>query len=580
MPCLRALLAVLVLGGCHLLLPLQGTVDGGTPELEAGPDLDGLDAGPDLLVDPLEPPRPVAPLSGSTVTTLTPRFRWHRAHETPDPDGRTRLEICGDPSCDDVLLWNNFTGDQGVLPPNNTLKQGKMYFWRLFSCQGLVTGTRPSQTWEFFLPHQSGLPGKPNTAWGNIADINRDGLADLIVGADRENCVYLFHGDPSGQPVSAGSVVLSEPSFGEHLSATDINGDGWTDLVVGSDHAADDDGKALVYLNGQGSWPLSPTQELLGKDPQGRFGINAALGDFDGDGYGDVAISAYEAKFASNVGKVFLHRGGPAGLDPNSFVELRSSTDRGLGFSLAAAGDVNGDGYADVLIGSYGEDASYVCYGGSVPPLSGPIDSCTRCTKIVGPDSGQFGFSVGGAGDVNGDGYADVLIGALAWNTHTGRAYLYLGGSAGVQKSPASTMQGTAEEGAFGHTVSGAGDVDGDGFADVIIGQPSYLPEALERGRAFLYRGGTGGLESAPVEIGSPNPSLKLLFGLSVTGAGDLDGDGRSEVAVAAPEPKDNPPLPLPAVYIHGWPGSQLDMLGMLEGPVGSHFGVNIARTY
>jgi len=453
-----------------------------------------------------------------------------------------------------------------------------MYFWRLFGRKGSATGTRPSPIWEFFLPHQSGLPDKPNTAWGNIADFNRDGLADLIVGADRENRVYLYHGDPTGKPAPAGSVGWSGLGvyFGDQLSAADINGDGWTDVVVGPDQADAGSGRVLVYLNDQGSVPASPTQTLSGKDPAGLFGVHAAVGDFDGDGYGDVAISANGAEVAPNLrGKVFLHRGGPGGLESNPIAVLLSGTDGRLGFSIAAAGDVNGDGYADMLIGTYGADASYVCYGGAVPPPSGPIDACTRCTKIVGPDGGQFGYSVGGAGDVNGDSYADVLVGALAWNGHTGRAYLYLGGKAGVQTSPAHMMTGTAKEGAFGHRVSGAGDIDGDGFADVIIGQPSYLPTAPERGRAFVYRGGTGGLDSPPVEIGSPNPSVKVFFGMSVTGVGDLDGDGRSEVAVAAPEP----PAPLmPAVHLYRWPGPQT--VGMLEGPVGSHFGVNIARTY
>ena len=151
---------------------------------------------------------------------------------------------------------------------------------------------------------------------------------------------------------------------------------------------------------------------------------------------------------------------------------------RASGLSVAGAGDVNGDGYADVIVGAHydagerDEGAAFVFLGSASGIAAG-----TRhrgCPARVGP-AARLGRSVAGAGDVNGDGYADVIVGALydAGETNEGAAFVFHGSASGIadgdpvrRRRPARVGPGTR----LGASVAGAGDVNGDGYADVIVG--------------------------------------------------------------------------------------------------------------
>jgi hypothetical protein len=156
-----------------------------------------------------------------------------------------------------------------------------------------------------------------------------------------------------------------------------------------------------------------------------------------------------------------------------------------LGFSVATAGDVNGDDYDDVIIGDFGYDGNtgriYVFAGGPRGLSATPIFTAT------GEGQGSyFGRSVATAGDVNRDGHADIIIGAFGYGRNTGRVYIYAGSSSGLSATPIFTATGEGIESYFGKSVGTAGDVNEDGYADVIVG--AYWHDNAA-GRVYVYPG-------------------------------------------------------------------------------------------
>ena len=202
--------------------------------------------------------------------------------------------------------------------------------------------------------------------------------------------------------------------------------------------------------------------------------------------------------------------------------------------------DVNGDGYADLVVGApcapysgpangCGAGRAYV-YLGSARGLSG-----TPAMSLPGPDgtNGRFGYSVASAGDVNGEGYADLVVGA-DWAPNSGgpgagRAYVYLGSATGLSGTPAKTLTGPdGANGQFGYSVASACDVNGDGYADLVVGA-LYAPfsGSLGAGRAYVYLGSATGLSGTPATTLTGPDGAHGFFGSSVASAGDVNRDGR-----------------------------------------------------
>ncbi len=161
-------------------------------------------------------------------------------------------------------------------------------------------------------------------------------------------------------------------------------------------------------------------------------------------------------------------------------------------------------------------------------PNAGGITS-TPATSLISPDGIGFGTAVATAGDVNADGYSDILVGNPQANSNSGSVRLYLGTSAGLNTTSALTLTGTGTE-RFGETVSPAGDVNGDGITDVIVGAPSF---SSGTGRAYLYHGATNGLGASPALTLTGEASLDN-FGAAIGPAGDVNGDGFSDIVIGA----------------------------------------------
>ncbi len=310
----------------------------------------------------------------------------------------------------------------------------------------------------------------------------------------------------------------------------DVNGDGYPDVIVGDNDATGsnnraDAGRVYVYMGSASGLATTPALTLVGPDTASAFfgSAIASAGDVNGDGYADVVVGAYG--YSSLRGGVYLYLGGPNGLESTvataAVGPLPSSY---FGSAVTSAGDVNGDGYADVVVGAYQKDRAYIFFGSANGIGTAPSET------LVGPDIGSgFGDAVASVGDLNGDGYADVVVGTPAYGAtgETGRVDVYYGSAAGVPTAPSITLAAQESDDHLGLSVAGT-DVNGDGYADLLVA-------AMGENRFFVYFGGESGLASVPDQtLIGPSGTASQDFPLPVSAAGDVNGDGYSDVIVGA----------------------------------------------
>jgi hypothetical protein len=199
---------------------------------------------------------------------------------------------------------------------------------------------------------------------------------------------------------------------------------------------------------------------------------------------------------------------------------------------------VDGDGYSDVIVGASGYDGDQTDEGRAYVYLgseSGLADT-PDWTAESDQDSAEFGYAVGAAGDVNGDGYADVIVSACYYDngeSNEGRAYVYHGSATGLSTTAVWDVEGDQIDACLGYAVGAAGDVNGDGYGDVIVGAYYYDNGQTNEGAAFVYHGSTAGLSITPDWTGEADQG-SARFGASVGTAGDVNGDGYADVVVGA----------------------------------------------
>jgi hypothetical protein len=287
------------------------------------------------------------------------------------------------------------------------------------------------------------------------------------------------------------------------------------------------------------------------------FGYSVSgAGDVNGDGFDDVIVGAIRYDSGqTDEGAAFVFHGSASGLgDGNpatAATQIESNLINGfLGWGVDGAGDVNGDGYADVIVGargytagSTGEGAAFVFLGSASGIPDG--DPSTAPTQLEGNATGaQLGYSVAGAGDVNGDGYADVIVGARNYasgQSAEGGAFVFLGSAGGIAdgnpSTAASVFQSDQVSANLGHIVAGAGDVNGDGYDDVLAGAPNYDAGQSNEGGVFVFLGSASGVPSgSPASAATQieGEQLNAALGTGADGAGDVNDDGYDDVIVSA----------------------------------------------
>ncbi len=298
-------------------------------------------------------------------------------------------------------------------------------------------------------------------------DVNGDGYDDVIVGARGYSSytgrAYVYAGSASGVSTSASTTLTGEASFdvfGASVSgAGDVNGDGYDDVIVGAEGYSSGAGRVYVFVGSVGGVLSTASTTLAGRATDVAFGASVSgAGDVNGDGFDDVIVGAPQDS-VNDIGRAYVYAGSAGGVSTKASTTLTGQAVANyFGVSVSGAGDVNGDGYDDVIVGAYGQwhggdpGRAYV-YAGSAGGLSGSA----RTTLVAEVSGDSFGGSVSGAGDVNGDGYDDVIVGARRASSDTGRAYVYAGSAGGVSSTGATTLNGEAADNFFGGSVSGAG---------------------------------------------------------------------------------------------------------------------------
>ncbi len=359
------------------------------------------------------------------------------------------------------------------------------------------------------------------------------GADQFYSGVTHVGVAYLYLGSSTGLPTTASQTLtgfVAGGYFGESVScAGDVNGDGYSDVIIGAPQANSSMGAAYLYTGGPGGLTFSIT--LPGITSNGQFGVSVAgAGDIDGDGYADIIVGAYAA--FSGLGAAYIYMGTNTGLSTTPTLTLNGNTPgESFGVSVACAGDVNGDGFSDVIVGAWqystAEGRAYVYHGSQAGLSSSPNEILEITTGISGD---QFGVCVASAGDVNGDGYGDVIVGAHGVSSVRGAAYIFLGSSSGTAVFPATTLNGISSNDEFGISVSCAGDVNGDGYSDVIVGAPGV---SSGKGAAYIFNGGSSGLSSTPSATLN-GVSASDGYGQRISWPGDINGDGFSEVIAGA----------------------------------------------
>jgi hypothetical protein len=470
---------------------------------------------------------------------------------------------------------------------------------------------------------------KAGISVSEAGDINGDGIGDVVVGArfadpngisSGQSYVVFGKNGPFSPSLQLSSLDgtngfrINGSGFGDWSgaavsSAGDVNGDGVDDLIIGApfadvdNSAFDDKGESYVIFGS--TTAFSATFELSALNGTNGFKLNgSSIGDFTGgsvsgigdvnqDGFDDLLIGAQSSDVSgTNSGKSYIVFGAnslPSSLNlsalngTNGFALNGIASQDLAGASVSEAGDINGDGVPDFVIGAPLAKASglavgqtYVIFGrdtGSDPfPANLNLDGTNGFTLNGVALSDNAGWSVGAAGDVNGDGVDDLVIGARFADPNgdkSGQAYVVFGSqtpfSASIDLSSLDGTNGFAINGAaagdnLGWSVSGAGDFNADGFADILLGAPGADANGTDSGAAYVVYGSDQGF-NATLDLATLSADEGTILagvnpgdeaGWSVSQAGDVNQDGGDDVIIGSPSAQPNGSAPGASYVVFG----------------------------
>lgn len=457
----------------------------------------------------LPAPLPVWPMSSQVVTSRTPTFGWTLVGMTTGAD----IQLCNDRACSSVISTNSVTGSS--FTPLTALPASRVVYWRLRARLGSAVANGYSSTvWQITTGALSASIS--STAGDALRDVNGDGYADIVIGAPTLGRAYVYHGHagtmPSTTPDATLDPLVAGGYFGENVSICDINGDGYADVVSSQSMYASNNGRVHAYygspsgVNTTVGTTIEAPSGLVGR----RFGyLVDCAGDMNGDGFGDVLVTAI---VPSPTAGGYVYAGSATGLGTTPAKIGAADTSNYLSRAIDSA-DVNGDGFSDAVVQAGGPWACNFLYGGAgwvsaFPSSLGGIPTYGSCA----------------VGDHNGDGYADA---ATMWIYGATGMRMQSGSSTGI---PVATFTHEFTLPIPPDMLLPPRmiymDANNDGYEDLIYGEPQG-PE----GRVFMHHGSATGVALTPSQT-ITNPTFSGNFGFSVGNAGDVDGDGRNDLVI------------------------------------------------
>ncbi|GDX80302.1 hypothetical protein LBMAG42_21130 [Deltaproteobacteria bacterium] len=374
--------------------------------------------------------------------------------------------------------------------------------------------------WRYADPAAFDATGEPLDIWFS-AEGNQ-----LVVNVDDTGATYPIEIDPV---LTTADVTLTGPSasgrFGESVSsAGDVNNDGYDDVIVGASRVSSNTGRAYVYHGSATGLSTTASTTLSGGYSSGSTpyyycgGRVAGGGDVNNDGYDDVLMACIY-----NTASVQVFHGSASGVSTTASTTLTGTKSTNFGYGLALVPSVDADDYADVVVGAPATSS----YRGTVTVYAGSASgvSSTASVSLTGVIASYFGLTIHNAGDVNNDGYNDIAVGAPVYLVGYGRVSVYYGSSTGITATSVAHLYGSSIEG-LGTSLAGGGDFNGDGYDDIAAGTFES-----STGHAYVYEGSSSGISTTAAATLTGG----AYFGSSLALLPDVDADGYADMAVGAP---------------------------------------------